>query len=108
MSDDPQNRLSDKVRAALSGALQPLLIAACAWLFMQKLDQIDTQLAKIPEYTQKLAVLEARISERQDSVKRESEKLDRVQDHLLSVDRRVQRLEAGDVEIRRRLDRIER
>lgn len=105
---DVHHTLTQRVFAELRAGLLPLLIALLAWLGDAKLDSIEAQVQKIPEYTRELAVLQAQITERQNSILSDRAKLDRVEQHVLAIDRRVQAVEAEQSEADRRLSRLER
>lgn len=100
--------MTDRALLELRSALLPVLIALLAWLGAKKLDGIESEIRAFRESTQAFAVLQAQIGERQETVKMDRTKLDRVQSHVLSVDGRVQTLETKQVDIERRLDRLER
>ena len=106
------NYIQREVNAKYLPILITVLVSLLGWLGAQKLNSIDRQVSRIPEYTQQLAVLEARFAEReearQDAVRIDRAKLDRVQEHVVSVDSRVQDLESEHKDIERRLERLER
>lgn len=108
--NDPQahHTMTQRILTELRAALLPVLIALLAWLGAGKLNSIEAQLQMLPEYTRELAVLQAQLTERQNAIQGDRVKLDRVEQHVLAIDRRVQTLEAEQAEADRRLSRLER
>lgn len=98
----------DRIMSELRGSLVPILIALLAWLGSEKLNTIEKQLEALPEYLRHVAVLQAQIDERQGTAITDRDKVDRIGEHVIAIDGRVQQLEAEHREFDRRLNRVER